>query len=81
MEVEYSDKFIKNYDKIKDFTLRNKIKKQIIKIEKNPYVGKPMRFQRKGTREVHIKPFRLVYIIEEDKYIILFLELYHKDEQ
>ena len=44
MEVEYSDKFIKNYDKIKDFTLRNKIKKQIIKIEKNPYVGKPMRF-------------------------------------
>jgi len=52
-----------------------------MKIIQNPDVGKPMRYARKGTREVYIKPFRLsyAYISEEDK--IIFLDLYHKDEQ
>ena len=40
-----------------------------------------MRFYRKGTREVYISPYRLsyAYLKEEDK--IIFLDLYHKDEQ
>ena len=40
-----------------------------------------MRNVRKGTREVYIKPLRLsyAYIKEENK--IIFLELYHKDQQ
>jgi mRNA-degrading endonuclease RelE of RelBE toxin-antitoxin system len=40
-----------------------------------------MRYGRKGTREVHIEPYRLAYahIPEDDR--VIFLELYHKDEQ
>jgi len=40
-----------------------------------------MRYARKGTREVRIKPFRLsfAYVEKEDK--IIFLDFYHKDEQ
>jgi len=40
-----------------------------------------MRHARKGTRELYIKPYRLsyAYIKEENK--IIFLNLYHKDEQ
>ncbi len=40
-----------------------------------------MKYGRKDTREVYIPPFRLsyAYIKEEDK--IIFLDLYHKDEQ
>ena len=47
----------------------------------NPEVGKPMKYVRKGTREVYIGSFRLsyAYINEENK--IIFLDLYHKDEQ
>ena len=67
--------------KIKDNSTRDRIEKQIVRIIQNPEIGKPMRYIRKGTREVHVSPYRLsyAYIKEEDK--IIFLDLYHKDEQ
>ena len=73
--------FQRIYSKIKDRTLKEKFIKQFEKIRDNPEIGKPMKHGRKGTREVYISPFRLsyVYLKEDDK--ILFLDLYHKDEQ
>ncbi|MEK6862505.1 MAG: type II toxin-antitoxin system RelE/ParE family toxin [Nanoarchaeota archaeon] len=80
VEVEYPDNFEKIWRKI-DFSLQIRVKKQIEKIIENPEIGKPMMHSRKGTREVYIPPFRLsyTYVKEEDK--IIFLDLYHKDEQ
>lgn len=36
-----------------------------------------MRFDRKGTRELYISPWRLSYKLEEN--IVYILALYHKD--
>jgi len=79
--VAYEERFKKIVTKVKDASLQQKIKKQIKKIINNPEIGKPMRFSRKGTREVYIPPFRLsyLYVDKEDK--IVFLDLYHKDFQ
>jgi len=79
--IAYDDHFKKLITKIKDTSLQKKIKKQIEKIINNPEIGKPMRFSRKGTREVYIPPFRLsyLYLNREDK--IIFLDLYHKNHQ
>ena len=52
---------------------------QILKIINSPEIGKPMRYSRKGTREVYVLHFRLSYYYLDDK--IIFLDLYHKDEQ
>ena len=79
LEIERKPKFLKKIIKIKDETIKEKIKKQTDKIIQNPRIGKPMRHMRKGTREVYIKPFRLSYAYIKDK--IIFLDLYHKDEQ
>ena len=77
--VEFDPVFKKRIKKIRDNTLKEKVKKQISKIVKHPTIGKPMRFSRKGTREVYVKPYRLSYLYT--KGTIVFLELYHKDEQ
>jgi mRNA-degrading endonuclease RelE of RelBE toxin-antitoxin system len=79
--VAFDASFEKTLKKIKDSTVINKVKNQIKKIIENPEIGKTMRYNRKGTREVYISPFRLsyAYIIEENK--IIFLDIYHKDEQ
>jgi mRNA-degrading endonuclease RelE of RelBE toxin-antitoxin system len=79
--VAYDKRFEHTIKKIKDQGLKDKVKKQITKVVENPEIGKPMRFTRKDTREVYVPPFRLsyTYLKEEDK--IIFLELYHKDEQ
>ena len=78
---DFGPHFEKTLKKIKNQSVKNQLKKQIIKIIKNPEIGKPMKFSRKGTRELYVAPFRLsyVYIKEEDK--IVFLDLYHKDQQ
>lgn len=74
------DPYFKNkFKKIKDKILKVRIIKQIQKIKENPDMGKPMRYSRKGTKELYISPFRLSYKVEED--IIYILDLYHKDEQ
>lgn len=40
-----------------------------------------MRNVRKGTQEVRIPPFRLSYMYLEQEHKVVFLDLYHKDEQ
>jgi len=77
--VEFGPSFERRVKKIKNQSLKNRLKKQIEKIIGNPKLGKPMKYERKGTRELYIAPFRLSYAYIEDK--IIFLELYHKDEQ
>ena len=79
--VEFGPSFEKTFKKIKNLSVKTQLKKQISKIIENPEIGKPMRYGRKGTRELYVVPFRLSYtwIKEEDK--MVFLDLYHKDYQ
>ena len=79
-EVERSPNFIKQVNKL-DKSYSDRIDKIIIKVIENPEIGKPMRFDRKGTREVYIKPFRLSYAYDKESDILYLLDVYHKDEQ
>ncbi len=40
-----------------------------------------MIYDRKGTREIYIKPFRLSYAYIKHENKVIFLDLYHKKEQ
>ena len=79
--VEKTDEFLKIFSKIKDKLFQEKVLRQINKIIQNPELGKPMRYARKGTREVYIFPFRLSYLYIKNENKIIFLDLYHKDKQ
>lgn len=82
--VEYTIKYDKNFEKIfkrLDKSIKVKAKKQVKKIVKCPKIGKPMRNIRKGTREVHVKPYRLSYYFDEENDLIIFLDFYHKNKQ
>ena len=79
--VAYHQHFEKIIRKISDARLKEHVKQQIIKIIENPSIGKPMRYCRKQTREVYIPPFRLSYWYDKRQNTIVFLALYHKDEQ
>ncbi len=79
--VSYDRYFEKQVRKIKNEEFKQRIKIQIQKIIEDPEVGKPMRFGRKGTRELYISPFRLSYLYEREQDRIVLLSFYHKDEQ
>ena len=80
VRVDYNPNFKRAFNKL-DKTYKERVEKILIKIIENPEIGKPMRYGRKGTREVYISPFRLsyVYFKEEDKIVIF--DLYHKKKQ
>jgi len=76
MDPRRTSRFEKAFKKLNTET-QIKIYKQVNKIEANPLIGK--RFERKGTRELYIKPHRLSYLLEDEQ--ITLLDIYHKDEQ
>ena len=81
LTIEYRETLLKTISKIKDYAMKEKIKKQIKRIVENPEIGKPMRYSRKGTRELHIGSYRLAYAYFKDEEKLIFLDLYHKDHQ
>lgn len=79
--VTFTEQFKEIFSKIKDDLLKEKILKQIEKMKINPEVGKPMKFGRKGTRELYVKPFRLSYEYFKLENQIHILDFYHKKKQ
>jgi len=73
-----TEKFEKEFKKIKDKGLKDKLKKQIVKITENPNFGKPLRYDLKGEWTIYVKPYRLIYKVEGDRLILLKFE--HRDD-
>lgn len=68
-KVTRSSTFIKQTKRL-DEELLNKLKKQILKVIKNPLIGKPLKYKR-GERVLYLKPFRLVYSVRGEELILL----------
>ena len=81
MIIDRTDRFIKTFSKIKDSAIKKHVTKQIQKIIAIPDFWKPMRYARKGTRELYVSPFRISYAYLKEENKIIFLDLYHKDKQ
>ena len=77
----YDPNFKRELMKIKDGANKERVKKKIRKVVDNPEVGKPMKYGRKGTREVYVGSYRLSYTYLKNKNHVVFLDLYHKDKQ
>lgn len=79
-EVIRTDIFIRKLAKL-DKSYINRVENLVIKIIQNPEIGKPMRYGRKGTRELYLASSRIAYLYDREKNILYFLDIYHKDEQ
>lgn len=79
-EVIRTGSFISRLKKL-DKSYLNRIEKLAMKIIENPFIGKPMRYDRKGTREFYASSFRLMYAYDPARDILIFINIYHKDEQ
>ena len=81
VKIDHKPTFKHFFNKIKDKLLKEKIIKQIEKIIESPEIGKPMKYERKGTRELYISPYRLSYAFLPNEDKIVILDLYHKKRQ
>ena len=78
--IKETDKFKGIKSKLdKSYLIR--LEKLIRKIIENPEIGKPMRHERKDTREIYLPPFRVSYAYDKSSDTLIFLSIYHKKQQ
>ncbi len=80
VKIDFDENFKRIISKT-DTSIKNRIIKLIFKIKDNPQIGKLMKHDRKGTREVYLPPFRLSYAYDKVNNIVVILDFYHKDKQ
>jgi mRNA-degrading endonuclease RelE of RelBE toxin-antitoxin system len=79
-KIEETDRFRQIKSKLdKSYLMR--LGKLVEKIIADPEIGKPMKYERRGTREVYLKPFRISYAYDIGEDSLIFLNLYHKKKQ
>ena len=71
-------KFEKDVRKVKDKKIKERIDAEVKRICENPDIGKPLRYGLKGEKTIRIKPYRLIYTVQESNLILLRFE--HRDE-
>ena len=77
-EIVWTHKFEQDFRKIRDGATQEKLEKQIRKITENPSFGKPLRYSLKGEWSIYLKPYRLIYVVQGDRLILLRFE--HRKE-
>jgi len=73
-EVIWTKKFERELRKLRDKTVKDRVKEQIEKILDNPETGKPLRFGLKGERSVYVPPYRLIYAVQGQRLYLLRFE-------
>ena len=74
MSVIATETFKLVISKIKDAKVQEQIAKQIRKISENPEIGKPLRYDLKGTRSVRVHHYRIIYASKYNKIYLLNFE-------
>jgi len=72
--IVYTEKFERDVRKVRDSLLKEKLEKQIRKVAENPDFGKPLRFGLKGEWTIRVTPYRLIYAVQGDRFILLRFE-------
>ncbi len=76
--IVYTNKFERDVKKIKDNSVKGRLAKQITKIVEDPESGKPLKYGLKDEWTVRIKPYRLIYTVQDGRLILLRFE--HRKE-
>jgi mRNA-degrading endonuclease RelE of RelBE toxin-antitoxin system len=72
-QVIWTKKFERELRKLRDKTIKDRVKDQIEKVLDNPETGKTLRFALKGERSVYVTPYRLIYAVQgETLYLLRF---------
>ena len=73
-QVIWTKKIERELRKLRDKTIKDRVKDQIEKVLDNPETGKPLRFALKGERSVYVTPYRLIYAAQGDTLYLLRFE-------
>jgi addiction module RelE/StbE family toxin len=75
----FDREFKRDFDKL-DKSIRDEAEKKLLKLKQSPReIGKPLRYFA-NLYELHVRMYRIFYVVEEAQIKILVLAVEHKDE-
>lgn len=75
----FDKEFVRDFKKL-DKSIRDEAEKKLRKLKENPAeIGKPLKYFA-NLYELHVRMYRIFYVIEESKVKVLVLSIEHKDE-
>jgi len=78
--ILFDKQFVKEYRKL-DKSLQVEGDKKLKRLKENPkQMGKPLRFF-PNLYELHLRMYRIYYVVQESEIKVLVLSIGHKDEQ
>ncbi|MFZ3077845.1 MAG: type II toxin-antitoxin system mRNA interferase toxin, RelE/StbE family [Candidatus Aenigmatarchaeota archaeon] len=66
--------------KKKNLLLFQRVQKKIAEVIENPNHYKPLKYDMKSIRRIHLDPFVLIFSINENEKLVEFLEIDHHDK-
>src|SRR3989338_8968976 len=75
----FDKEFVRDYNKL-DKSIRDEAEKKILKLKTSPSeIGKPLKYF-SNLFELHVRMYRIFYLVEESQVKVLILSIEHKDE-
>jgi len=75
----FDKEFVRDYNKL-DKSIRDEAEKKILKLKTSPReIGKPLKYF-SNLFELHVRMYRIFYLVEESQVKVLILSIEHKDE-
>jgi|GEM_PF-1577281 len=75
----FDRQFKRDFDKL-DKSIKNEAEKKLLKLKESPReIGKPLKYF-PNLFELHVRMYRIFYVIEENQVKVLVLAIEHKDE-
>ncbi len=62
----------------KDKPLAERLAKAILKLEENPYLGKPLSYDLSGLRSLRVGKYRIIYKINENEKKVILMAVSHR---
>ncbi|MDE1762430.1 MAG: type II toxin-antitoxin system RelE/ParE family toxin [Candidatus Micrarchaeota archaeon] len=76
VEVIWTDSFRDDVSRIRDNSVKEKIRKHVEKILGDSQIGKPLRYGMKGERTIRIAAYRLIY--KKEGAVLILLRFEHR---
>ena len=73
-KIVWTEKFERELRKLRDRSVKTRVRNVVQRIIEEPDVGKPLRFELKGERSIRVPPYRLIYAVELDTLYLLRFE-------
>lgn len=79
--AKFSTEFKRKQKKLKKRhpELHKRLKEKMVEIVEKPLLGKPLRYVLKRKRRVHLGSFVLIYKIDKNNRLVIFIDFDHHD--